>query len=176
MLPIILPDYVIDNIIQEELYYRASQSQYFRTRAKEGPLVVPAVYQPVIEPAAGALRLIFIEPGAVHLVFDDEVAPDPVLDSRYRQVRQQVYGRTADVESIELVGGDLNFQDDASGLNFYETSVHFQATSPYKGQVYSSTWNHLMSCQPKLPVLIRGGYRPMAAEVRHGSREDAEAA
>jgi hypothetical protein len=176
MLPIILPDYVIDNIIREELYYRELQSRYFRSRAKEGPLVVPAIYQPVIEPAEGALRFIFIEPGAVHLVFNDEVAPNPVLDSRYRNVRQELYGRTTDVESIEIAGGDLNFRDDASGLNVYETSAHFQSTAPYQGEVYSSTWNHLMSCRQKLPILVRGGYQLMVAEIRRGSRADAEAA
>lgn len=171
-----IPGYIMENIIREELSFRTSQSRYFRTRKKEGDIVVPAVYQPVIEPAASALRLIFVEPGAVHLVFGDEVAPDAELDRRYREIRRRTFGRVTDVESLEISAGQVTFRDDASGMNVYETSIHFYATAPNQGEIYSNTWNHLMSCRSKVPIHLRGGYQLMPAEVRTGSREDAEAA
>jgi hypothetical protein len=171
-----LPAYIIENIIREELSFRSSQSRYFRDRRKEGDIVVPTVYQPVIEPEASALRFIFVEPGAIHLVFNDEIAPDGELDRRYREIRRQTYGRVTDVESIEVAGGQADFRDDASGINVYETSLHYQLVGSYQGAVYTNTWNHLMSVSPQPYIQLRGGYRPMAAEVRNGGREDAEVA
>jgi hypothetical protein len=171
-----LPQYLIENIIRQELSFREAQSLFFRSRAKTGDIFVPEVYQPVIEPEVSTLRFIFVEPGAAHLVFADEVAPDGELDRRYRDIRREQFGRVTDVESVEFASGRVVFRDDYSGINLYETSLHYAASPMDSGMLFTNTWNHLLSACPQLSIQLRGGYRPVVAEVRGGSRQDAEAA
>ncbi|GAH19905.1 unnamed protein product, partial [marine sediment metagenome] len=61
--------------IRKDVNLQLLQKQYFETRPKLGPEVVPIVYQPVFEIEEGWLRAIFVAPGENHLVFQDEVAP-----------------------------------------------------------------------------------------------------
>lgn len=168
-------DVIVENIIAQEIGFTLRQSQYFQARAKVGAVVVPAVYQPVIEPAEGRLIAIFVEPGAAHLVFQDEIAPVAKLDSRYREIRRGVFGRTHDVESVEFIDGQISFPDASSGpFNLYETSFHFKTSEAYQAAIYSNTWNHLMSAGPQWYIALRGGYQKFDAPVFAGGRQEAE--
>ena len=70
-----LPSPVRNLLIKEDLDFQIRQRELFRLRVKLGPEVVPAVFQPLIEPDEGQLCAIFVAPGENHLVFRDEIAP-----------------------------------------------------------------------------------------------------
>lgn len=177
-----LPTVLQDKIIAAELEYARIQSEYFKslslldvTREE----VTPVVYVPVFEPDEANLVAIFVEPGLAHLVFKDEIAPTKDLDERYRQERKKIFGRTADVESVELSGSEAVFTNNYSGIQLYETSLHFASVLPYHGVIYSNTWNHLLSTNPCLLIklrggYIRGGYKRVEARVIKGDRTAAE--
>lgn len=163
-----------DRIIETEINFRLSQAEYFTKRILTGVLPVVEFYQPVIEPAEGRLVLAFVEPGAAHFVFLDEVAPDRLLDEKYRDIRRDLYGRVHDVESIELIGGKVKFLDNNSSHNPYELSLHWSKEEVFTGKVYSNTWNHMMSSSPSPLIELRGGYKNIELELRAGNRDDAE--
>ena len=128
------------------------------------------------------LVALFYEPGPdrlfLHLVFSDEYFPNEVIDKIYRQIRKLKFGRTADVESVEIRPGPIrmaNFVTTYCGPNVYETSVHFDGKEPFLGTLYIDTWNHLMSCLPSPAVLARYGFKEAKDfEIREGTRKDAE--
>ena len=161
-------------MVNAELDHQRRQAEYFAARVVEGPLLTPLVYQPVIEPIEGALVAVFLELGAAHLVFRDEVAPVAEIDEQYRRARADVFGRTIDIESVEFEGAEALFHGAGAGINLYETSWHFDAREAFAGRLYSSTWNHMLSAGPRRLIELRGGYRPMLPVVRYGSRKDAE--
>lgn len=183
----------IESLIDTELGYRYQQSTFFQHRQKEGPIVTPEVWVPCWDPAG--LGAIFIEPGAFHLVFRDEVAPQSDFDKAYRARRQEIYGRTTDVESVEVIQGPevykgrqgiLNFipkytrpevvslLNNASGINIYETSMHFAMTGPWERRIYSNTWNHMLGTKQNLAIRARGGYIMALPVIIDGDREEAE--
>ena len=167
-----IPTLFEDKVMGWEINHQTLQADHFRTRERVGEVVVPEVYLPVFEPPEATLVAIFVEPGAVHLVFLDEVAPNPRLDERYREVRRQLYGRVTDVESVE-VGEQIRFVNNASLLNLYETSLHYSDVAIYKGAIYSNTWNHMLSARPQFWIKARGGYNRVEVEVKEGDREEA---
>lgn len=159
-------------IIDLEIAFRQEQSQYFLARAVTGPVIEPRVFLPVLDPVD--LLAVLVEPGAVHLVFADEVHPDRTVDEQYRKIRWQVWGRAHDVESAEVRDGKLHFVGSSSFGNLYETSIHGDREEAYEGAVYSNTWNHLLSAKPEWPLRLRGGYREVKVAIMRGSRADAE--
>ncbi len=163
-----------DSIIATEIEHQQMQVDYFAKREKVGTIVQPQVYQPKNEPEVGNLVAIFVEPGAAHLVFGDEIAPVEELDVKYREVRQQVYGRTFDIESIEFLENEIKFINNAAFLNIYESSLHWTSVEPYKGAIFTETWNHMLSAGGKWINIIRGGYRLVGAKIIEGDRAAAE--
>lgn len=174
--PIPLPTVLQDKVIARELEFMKAQSEYFKQLSQ--PLAItarPEIHIPVIEPDEATLIAVFIEPGAIHLVFQDEVAPTRELDERYRQERLKTYGRVADVESVQYSEGPTaKFLNNYSGFQPYQTSMHFAGISPCKGVIYSNTWNHMLSTQPCLFINLRGGYKKVETPVMTGNRSAAE--
>jgi len=171
--------------IEFEAYKK--QLAYFR------PLLKPRVLAYSVEdlipkkimlakPDKANLVALFCEPGPdrlfLHLVFDDEYFPIDPVDEIYKEVRKEKFGRTADVESVEIRPGLIrmvNFVTTYCGPNVYETSAHFDGKEPFLGTLYIDTWNHLMSCLPSPAVLIRHGFKEAKDfEIREGTRKDAE--
>lgn len=167
-------DTLFDRIIATELEHQKMQLDYFTKREKVGELLRPQVYQPKCEPEEANLVAVFIEPGAVHLVFRDEIAPSHDLDTNYREIRQKVFGRVHDVESVEIIDGQIKFVNNAAFLNLYETSLHWTSVEPSKGAIFSETWNHMLSAGGKWLNIIRGGYRLVEAPIIEGDRSAAE--
>lgn len=170
-----LPWFVGEQIIRKGIEHQWIQKSYFAQREKVGPLVAPAVFQPAIEPEGGLLKVIFTEPGAVHLVFLDEIAPFDIWDEKYREHRKRSLGRTADIESIEIIDNRVTFR--WCGLipfNPYEAGLHPSTTEEYTGKIYSSTWNHMMANSPQPLITLRGGYREIKAPCYNGDRDSAE--
>ncbi len=163
-----------ENIIATEVEHQQMQIDYFTKREKVGPTLTPQVYQPKREPEEGNLVAIFVEPGAVHLVFRDEIAPSKELDTEYREIRQKVFGRVHDVESVELIDGQIKFINNAAFLNIYESSLHWTSMEPSKGALFSETWNHMLSAGGKWINIFRGGYRLVGAPIVEGDRAAAE--
>jgi len=134
------------------------------------------------KPDKANLVALFYEPGPdrlfLHLVFDDEYFPIDPIDNIYRKIRKEKFGRTADVESVEIRPGLIrmaNFVTTYCGPNVYETSIHFDGREPFLGTLYVDTWNHLMSCLPAPAVLSRYGFKEAKDYIiREGTREDAE--
>jgi hypothetical protein len=164
-----------ERIISTEIEHQKMQAAYFAARTKAGPVVRPRVYQPKKEPDGGHLVAIFVEPGATHLVFRDEIAPSAELDEQYREVRKKVFGRTHDVESVEYIEGDIDFHNNYAGMNVYETSFHWSAREPDKGSVFSETWNHMLTAGGKWINVLRGGYVLVEVPILEGDRAVAEA-
>ncbi|KKN87040.1 hypothetical protein LCGC14_0263100 [marine sediment metagenome] len=160
--------------IREDVKLQLLQKQYFETRPKLGPEVVPVVYQPIFETERGWLRAIFVAPGENHLIFIDEIAPIKAWDEYYRAHRIQSLGRAADIESIEISDNKVYFRWSYSFANLYETSFHFDGKQDWTGILYSSTWNHMLNTRPQVPILLRGGYRRMEPEIYYGDRDAAE--
>jgi len=173
-LPLGLPKQVIAPRISEDLTLQALQKEYFEARAKLGPEVIPAVFQPVFEPEESLLCAIFIAPGENHLVFRDEVAPTKTWDEWYRAYRIESLGRASDIESLEIIGNEVAYHWCYSFANLYETGMHYSGRQPWNGNIYSSTWNHMLTNKPELPILLRGGYRRMEPAIYYGNRDDAE--
>ena len=161
------------------------QLAYFRPLPKPRVLaysledVIPKIY--IARPDKANLVAVFVEPGEdrvfLHLVFDDEHFPNSIIDKIYRGIRKLKFGRTADVESVELrpTVRMANFVTTYCGPNIYETSVHFDGAEPYAGNLYVDTWNHLMSCLPSPAVLVRYGFKEAKDyEIIEGTRKDAE--
>ena len=164
-----------DRVIATEINHQQMQADYFAKREKVGAIVQPQVYQPKKEPEAGNLVAIFMEPGAVHLVFADEIAPVEELDVKYRELRQKVFGRTFDIESVEFSENEeIKFVNNAAFLNIYESSLHWTSVEPYKNAIFSETWNHMLSAGGKWINIIRGGYRLVGATITPGDRQAAE--
>ena len=163
-----------DKIIETEVEHQKMQVEYWAKREKVGAIIEPKVYQPKAEPEAGNLVAIFVEPGAAHLVFNDEIAPIEELDKKYREVRLKVFGRTHDVESVELIDDGIKFVNNAAFLNIYESSLHWSTVEPYKGAIFTETWNHMLSAGGKWINIIRGGYRLVGAPILEGDRSAAE--
>lgn len=167
-------DTLWDKIIATEVEHQRMQMDYFTKREKVGPALTPQIYQPKHEPEAGNLVAIFVEPGAVHLVFRDEIAPVKELDEKYREVRSKIFGRTHDVESVEVTEQGIKFVNNAAFLNIYESSLHWTSVEPYKNALFSETWNHMLSAGGKWLNIIRGGYRLVGATITPGDRQAAE--
>lgn len=163
-----------DKVIATEIEHQKMQSDYFAKREKVGDIVRPRVYQPKIEPVETELVVVFIEPGAAHLVFRDEVAPAKELDERYREVRQQVFGRIHDVESVEFIDGQAKFVNNFAFINVYETSLHWTSVETFSGSIFSDTWNHMLSAGGKWVNILRGGYRDVTTRIIEGDRAAAE--
>jgi len=163
-----------DSFIATEVEHQKMQIDHFTKREKVGELLRPRVYQPKHEPEEGRLVAVFIEPGAVHLVFQDEIAPSKEFDTKYREIRQKVFGRVHDVESVELIDGQIKFVNNAAFLNIYESSLHWTSVEPYKGAIFTETWNHMLSAGGKWINIIRGGYRLGGATIIPGDRQAAE--
>lgn len=171
-----LPDVLATSLIQREIEFSLLQHSYFRARAVAGPVVTPVVFQPVFEPDEGRLLAIFREAGAIHLVFLDEIAPNEALNEKYRAERLKIFGRTYDIESVEIGGNGQAFFNGAGvwPLNPYEVPAHATRWETYRGTIYSTTWNHCMSCSEDPLINLRGGYREREAPVYTGGREAAE--
>ncbi len=165
---------IMDRIIDTEIKHYTEQHDYFTSRAKVGEYIRPIVFQPNIEPRESDLVAVFLEPGACHLVFRDEIAPFADLDTRYREIRKQMYGRAHDVESIEIYGNRVNFVNNFSLLNLYETSMHSANTEFWVGAIHSDTWNHMLSAGSQLVIKARGGYRQVNVPMYNGDRSAAE--
>lgn len=163
-----------DKVINTEIEHQRMQSAYFLAREKKGPVPALKVYQPKREPGEGDLVAIFVEPGAAHLVFRDEIAPEEDLDTKYRETRLQVFGRTHDVESVEIVDDKVKFVNNSSLVDIYETSFHWTNTEDFKGFIFSDTWNHMLSSAGKWVNVFRGGYRLVEVPVLEGDRAAAE--
>jgi len=163
-----------EKVIATEVEHQQMQAEYFAKREKVGAIVQPQVYQPKKEPEAGNLVAIYVEPGAAHLVFGDEIAPNEELDVKYREVRQKVFGRTFDIESVEFPENEIKFVNNAAFLNIYESSLHWTSVEPYKRAIFTETWNHMLSAGGKWINIIRGGYRLVGATIIEGDRAAAE--
>ncbi len=163
-----------EKIIATEVEHQKMQIDYFTKREKVGPKLTPQVYQPKCEPEEGHLVAIFVEPGAAHLVFKDEIAPVKELDEKYREVREKVFGRTFDIESVEFTEEGMKFVNNAAFLNIYESSLHWTAVEPYRNAIFTETWNHMLSAGGKWINIIRGGYRLVGAVIIPGDRAAAE--
>lgn len=170
-----MPSTVQNLVIEEDLGSQIRQRELFRLRVKLGPEVIPAVFQPVIEPAESLLRAIFIAPGENHLVFLDEIAPMKKWDEWYRGYRIRNLGRSADIESLEITDNNQVIYHWCHSLaNLYESGMHYSGRQSWTGTIYSSTWNHMMSNKPAFPIQLRGGYRKMEPEIYNGDRDAAE--
>lgn len=169
-----LPPAIRDLKIKEELILQIRQIELFRRRAKLGPEIVSAFFQPVIEPEEGRLCAIFIAPGENHFVFRDEVAPMQLWDEWYRAWRLYTLGRSADIESIEILDDEIRYYACFSWANLYETGFHYSGKQPWTGEIYSSTWNHMLTNKPAAPILWRDGYRRVETEIYYGDRDAAE--
>ena len=167
-------DSIWEKIIATEVEHQSMQMEYFTRREKVGITPSPKVYQPKREPEEGNLVAIFVEPGAAHLVFKDEIAPYKELDDEYREIRLKVFGRAHDVESVELTEEGIKFVNNAAFLNIYESSLHWTGVEPYKNAIFSETWNHMLSAGGKWINIIRGGYRLVGATIIAGDRNAAE--
>ena len=164
-----------EKVIANEINHQNMQRDFFMRREKVGDIVRPKIYQPKMEPAESAVVVIFVEPGAVHLVFRDEIAPQVELDERYREVRQQLYGRVHDIESVEFPKPQwVKFFNNYSFFNIYEVSYHWTSEESYKGAIFSDTWNHMCSAGGNWVNILRGGYKEADVEFREGDREAAE--
>lgn len=169
-----LPPPVRDLRIKADLGAQMRQRELFRLRAKLGPKVAPAVFQPAFEDEASLLCAIFVAPGENHLVFKDEIAPTKKWDEWYRAYRIENLGRAADIESLEIAEGQVIYYWSYSFANLYESGIHYSGRQSWTGRIYSSTWNHMLGNGPALPILLRGGYREMEPEVFSGDRDAAE--
>ena len=169
-----MADTIWEKIIATEVEHQQMQIDYFTKREKVGEVLKPQVYQPKNEPEEASLVAIFVEPGAAHLVFRDEIAPNKELDRKYREIRQKVFGRIHDVESVEFIDGEIKFVNNAAFLNIYESSLHWTSVEPNKGALFSETWNHMLSAGGKWISIIRGGYRLVGAPILEGDRSVAE--
>ena len=165
---------IIERVIATEVEHQKMQIDYFTKREKVGEILKPEVYQPKHEPEEGRLVAVFIEPGAAHLVFRDAIAPSSELATRYRDVRQKVFGRVHDVESVEFVDGKIKFINNFSFFNLYETPLHWSSIEADKGALFSDTWNHMLSAGGKWINIIRGGYRLVPVTYTEGDRQAAE--
>lgn len=169
-----LPKPVVASRIKEDLDLQIRQRELFRLRTKLGPEVIPTVYQPIFESEEGALLAIFIAPGETHLVFRDEVAPTKAWDEWYRAYRIESLGRAADIESLEILDSEVIYYWCYSFLNLYETGMHYSGRQDWTGSIYSSTWNHMLTNKPEVPILLRGGYQKMEPGIYYGDRDAAE--
>jgi len=163
-----------EKVIATEVGHQQMQIDYFTKREKAGAILTPHVYQPIREPEAGKLVAIFVEPGAAHLVFNDEIAPVKELDELYREVRLKIFGRAHDVESVEFTEEGVKLVNNAAFLNIYESSLHWTTLEPYKNAIFSETWNHMLSAGGKWINIIRGGYRLVVPTITPGDRLAAE--
>ena len=163
-----------EKIIATEVEHQKTQIDYFTRREKVGDIVRPKIWQPKFESEDSRCVVVFIEPGAAHLVFRDEIAPSKELDERYREVRQKLFGRVHDVESVEFVDGQIKFLGNAAFINAYETSLHWTSLEPNKDAIFSETWNHMLSAGGKWLNIFRGGYRRVEVTYVEGDRAAAE--
>lgn len=173
-LPVGLPAPVASLKIKGDITFQVLQRDYFKARAKLGPEVTPVVYQPLFEPAESLLCAIFIAPGENHLVFRDEIAPTRAWDEWYREFRILNLGRASDIESIEIRDNEVIYHWCYSYLNLYESGLHYSGRQDWTGNIYSSTWNHMLTNKPEIPILLRGGYKKMEPEIYYGDRDAAE--
>jgi len=164
---------IMEKVIATEVEHQKMQIGYFTKREKVGEVLKPQVYQPKHEPEQARLVAVFIEPGAAHLVFRDEIAPQKELDERYREIRQRIFGRVHDVESVEFTDGQIKFVNNFSFFNLYETPLHWTSVEPNKGFLFSDTWNHMLSAGGKWINIVRGGYRLVSVPFIEGDREAA---
>lgn len=165
---------VIEKVISTEVEHQRMQSDYFAKREKVGAVVRPKVYQPKVEAVEADLVAVYVEPGAAHLVFRDEIAPQKDLDERYREVRLKTFGRVHDVESVEFIDSQVKFVGNYSFINVYETSLHWTNVETFNDFIFSDTWNHMLSAGGKWVNIVRGGYRLVEAPILEGDRAAAE--
>jgi len=179
---------IAEFLVRQEYKAQMKQKLYFKPlpipkyRVFELEDVMPNVIK-IAKPDKAKILKVFYEIGPdrayFHIVFDDEYFPNSAVDKIYRELRKAIFGRTADVESVELRKTNLgwvgNFISTYVGPNVYETSVHLDGTEPYTNTIYVDTWNHLMSCLPAPQIVLRYGYKETNKfELVQGTREDAE--
>ncbi len=115
----------------------------------------------------------------LHFVWNDEIFPlSKKIDKMYRKIREEIFGRVADIESISIYP-DLDivfFPYDNASIGFYWMSIHLKSTeSIYLPVIFVNTWNHMMSTRWTLDIAKRlGGYYKVKPEWTEGTREDAE--
>lgn len=165
---------IIEKVIATEVEHQRMQFDYFTKREKVGAVMSPRVYQPKQEAMEAELVAVYVEPGAAHLVFHDEIAPQKDLDERYREVRLKTFGRVHDVESVEFIDSQVKFVGNYSFLNVYETSLHWTNVETFSDCIFSDTWNHMLSAGGKWFNVVRGGYRLVKVPILEGDRAAAE--
>jgi len=165
---------IFERVVATEVEHQKMQMDYFTKREKVGATIRPKVYQPKVEPAGAELVVVFVEPGAAHLVFRDEIAPKKELDERYREVRKKLFGRVHDVESVEFVDSQVKFVNNFSFINVYETSLHWTSVEAFSDVLFSDTWNHMLSVGGKWVNILRGGYLEVVPQMLEGDRAAAE--
>lgn len=159
----------------QDSYFQKVYTTGARSRV-EGIVRNVQIYMPRRD-RAKVLAVFFDDYGGVHIVWSDEYVPLPGLDHAYREIRREKYGRTADVESIHIVGEKVKFPTTYGPPNVYETSIHSDGEESLNAPltIYVWTWNHLMALNPSVDVLMKGGYYLATGyEVRRGTRRDAE--
>ena len=169
-----IPPSVANLQIKRELRLQILQKEFFEARVKIGPEIAATVFQPIFEDEGSELCAIFVAPGENHLVFRDEIAPTRKWDEWYRGYRIWSLGRSADIESIELIGDQVIYHWCLSFLNLYETGIHYSGKQRWTGNLYSSTWNHMLANRTQLPIMLRGGYREAEPVIYYGERDAAE--
>jgi len=179
---------IAEFLVRQEYKAQMKQKSYFKPlpipkyRVLELEDITPHTIK-IAKPDKAKILKVFYEMGPdrayFHIVFDDEYFPNSAVDKIYRELRKAIFGRTADVESVELRKTNLgwvgNFVSTYVGPNIYETSVHLDGTEPYTNTIYVNTWNHLMSSLPAPQIVVRYGYKEINKfELVQGTRENAE--
>ena len=155
------------------------QRDVFRRPAPAGAQDVAdvTVFTPRIDSPLGRAVAVFTEPRGLHVVFRDEVFPlSRRYDGAYREMRREAFGRTSDIESLEVVEDTAYFYWTSAWANLvFETNLHGYDNQPWTGRLYKSTWNGMLSTRPHPYVVLRGGYVRNEVALVQGSRADAEA-
>lgn len=162
-------------LIAQKIVSERIQKDYFRKLEAREEVPEFEIYTPTFMTEKARVRAVFIEPGALHVVYNDEVFPlNDRVDERYRELRKEVFGRTADVESLRVSRGQAILPSTSALPNpFFESSLHGYDTQPWTGRLFKSTWNGLISTLPNPFFTFKGGYVKATYELRHGNREDA---
>lgn len=171
------PYSVANAMIVPERISQNIQRQYFRKFTGKGKTTPKFdIYVSKLEPDKGKPVAVFLEPGAAHVVFRDEVFPlSDEVDDAYRKLRKREFGRTADVESFEISRFGAVFPTTSALPNLaYESAIHGYDIQPVSSKIFKNTWNGLMSTFPNPTITFRAGYVKPKYKVKRGSRDDAE--
>lgn len=176
---VLSPNSIATAMLIPERISERTQRGYFKEFKREVKVKKVEIYVPRFETREAGVRAVFVEPGALHIVFNDEVFPlDEDIDEKYRKMRRRVFGRTADVESLEVsitVVEHATFPLTSALPNpVYESSVHGYDIQPWTGRIFKNTWNGLLSTFPNPGIVAKGGYVKAGFELRKGDRREAE--